>query len=387
MEAHGRRACQTRRRCRRARHRPGSLTRSIQIQPHLTLYLTFHVDPSPLSLSSQVVKAATSHKVASLGLLSDASEVMVKLEDVVYNTALSVSEREQLIHRVGHRLLLAMDRAEGVVRKFGHVSAMRKMFQSSEAALGHFEDVAQDIGKVSLVADAGGLASMKMMMMSTSEAVLSSAVNGVSHGFGGASVRQASHGMSLDGIVSGSSSRASTTGIGTAAGKGRRQGWSRRVAVSAGSLACRRWRNRAAAAVAAAQPPLTENDAPYAMGRADTVSGMQTRMSFNPPTALNLHSASTALSKTDGVSIVTDFTSMELFKGSKQAFLEAGTLVCWQPVFLSRTWPPFRSSLTRRTLKHQARAWSWRRPRRMLTAPLWDRSCGSTRPRSSGRTG
>lgn len=342
--------------------------------------------PLSLSLSSQVVKAATSHKVASLGLLSDASEVMVKLEDVVYNTALSVSEREQLIHRAGHRLLLAMDRAEGVVRKFGHVSAMRKMFQSSEAALGHFEDVAQDIGKVSLVADAGGLASMKMMMMSTSEAVLSSAVNGVSHGFGGASVRQASPGMSLDGIVSGIEQPGVHDGHRDGSGEGAATGLEP-ASCSVGGQSGMQAVAEPGGGGGGVQPPLTENDAPYAMGRADTVSGMQTRMSFNPPTALNLHSASTALSKTDGVSIVTDFTSMELFKGSKQAFLEAGTLVCWQPVFLSRTWPPFRSSLTRRTLKHQARAWSWRRPRMMLTAPLWDRSCGSTRPRSSGRTG
>ncbi len=293
--------------------------------PHVSHLLTIFLNQS---IHRQLVKAATSHKVASLRLLADASEVMVKLEEMVYNTALAGSEREQLIHRVGHRLLLAMDRAEGVVRKFGHVSAMRKVFQSSQAAQGQFEDVKEEISKVSLVADAGGLASMKMMM-SNSEAAPSSAGNGTGYVNGGVSMGQTSLGMSLDDEMSGLEQR----GVQDGAREVTPMGLSM-ASLSAGGQSSMQ---AVADPGSAAQALPTDTGAPQAMGRAATLSGLQSRLSYNPPTARNAHSASMALSKTDGVSIVTDFTSLELFKGSKQAFLEAGTSVWCSLLTLSVT--------------------------------------------------
>ncbi len=337
--------------------------------------------------------------MASLGLLADASEVMVKLEEVVYNTALSGSEREQLIHRGGHRLLMAMDRAEGVVRKFGHASAMRKMFQSLEAAQGHFEDVTEEIGKVSLVADAGGLASMKMMMMSNSEAALSGPANGASYGMDGASIRQASLGMSLDGLMSGLEQPGVRDGVREGNWEGAAAETSAETAAGLEMASVSVGRQSGVQAVAdpvgGAQSLPTDNGAPYAMGRVNSASVLQTRMSLNPPTARIVHSASTALSKTDGVSIVTDFTSMELFKGSKQAFLEAGTLgsrlvPVSSPLVHGQTHRQVHvphSMTSETTTKQQVRASSWRRPMTTRIARRWARSCGSTRPRSWGRTG
>ena len=339
----------------------------------------------------QVVKTATCHKAASLGLLADASEVMVKMEDIVYNAALSGNEREQLLRRVGHRLLLAMDRAEGVVRKYGHVNAMRKMFQSSEVARGQFEDAAEEIGKVSLVADAGNLLSMKMMMMSQeanmfprdvslAPTMTQDATNGVAmsppEGYegiegaeGGLRCNESSGAIAMDGsphhsvlLTSAPSgitpvSPRSPTWTQNTANDVHAAGVAGGVAGGvvggivggvAGGIGAANVANATSATNA------TKNATDYGAPNMMSAPSSSNKTTNNANNAINdgapaamLHPAmsraetatvqpgavrtapktSAMLSKTDGIAVVTEFGSLELFKGSKQAFLEAGASV------------------------------------------------------------
>lgn len=293
-----------------------------------------------LSSLRQVVKGAKSNKAASLALLTDASEVVVKLEDIVYNQALHSADREQLIHRVGHRALLAMDRAEGVVRKYGHGSAMKKLFQSSESVKVKFEDAAEELDKVAQVADTGALVGMRMVRMLSTQAT-------------GATVRAANETPTRTTTDSGAttmdhnytqntnhtayddSTDASAHAIPSGPLPTHRAQPSEVPSVADSQNAPHYQQQRAHSVqlhqTATAHHQMSTAPSGYVDGRMGSV-GYANQMTVGPSrtmesAALSASTVSTVLSKTDGVAVVTEYEHRELFKGSKQAFMEAATSV------------------------------------------------------------
>lgn len=74
-----------------------------------------------------IAKSATAHREKSMKLLSQASDAVVALEDVLYSTNLLVKEQEQVIHRMAPRVLAATDNAESIVKTYGQMKSFHKL--------------------------------------------------------------------------------------------------------------------------------------------------------------------------------------------------------------------------------------------------------------------
>ncbi len=100
----------------------------------------------------KAVKEVKTYKAKSVNLFSQASEVVVKLDDIIYNRSIDMHQKEQLIHRLGPKALLALDKAESVLKKYGNLSSLRKLktsLFSSSAVEKAFEQAGEEITNVS----------------------------------------------------------------------------------------------------------------------------------------------------------------------------------------------------------------------------------------------
>ena len=105
-----------------------------------------------LSDLRKVVKEVKSYKAKSIHLLSQASDVLVKLDEIIYNRSIDVYQKEHLIHRLGPKALLAMDKAETVLKKYGNMSSLAKLKMSvfsSSAVEQAFERVGEEMSNIS----------------------------------------------------------------------------------------------------------------------------------------------------------------------------------------------------------------------------------------------
>lgn len=105
-----------------------------------------------LSDLRKLVKEVRTHKTKSIHLLSQASDLVVKLDEVIYSRSLDVYEKEHLIHRLGPKALLAMDKAESLLRKYGNMSSLGKLKNSiltSSAVQQAFDRVGEEITNIS----------------------------------------------------------------------------------------------------------------------------------------------------------------------------------------------------------------------------------------------
>ncbi len=74
-----------------------------------------------------LVKKTISHKEKSRKLLAQASELVVKLEDIMYNTSLSEQDRDHLIRKLATRVVVALDVAQNTVESYGNMGSMQKL--------------------------------------------------------------------------------------------------------------------------------------------------------------------------------------------------------------------------------------------------------------------
>ncbi|WPT17579.1 Putative serine/threonine-protein kinase drkA [Picochlorum sp. SENEW3] len=74
-----------------------------------------------------LVKRTISHKEKSRKLLAQASELVVKLEDIMYSTSLSEQDRDHLIRKLATRVVVALDVAQNIVEAYGNMGSMQKL--------------------------------------------------------------------------------------------------------------------------------------------------------------------------------------------------------------------------------------------------------------------
>lgn len=273
---------------------------------------------------------------------------------------------------------MAMDRAEGVVQRYGHGSALRKMFQTSETVKAKFEDAIEELEKVIQVADAGTLLGMQMMLsgqmmdasnvsprhgsLPTSDRTPSSTTyttyttqktDGENSNNGRNYINDGTLGIDNSKVGSPLANQPAANLIAVGA------------AENAAMLTAHMDQNVgiSVSPTENAHKPVHMHPSghlePTILGVAPSASGAVVMDQKHPinqhaanvaiptiptiPTTLgttasrtvsradtllsNSNNNSTILSKTDGISIVTEYEHKELFRGSKQAFLEAGASV------------------------------------------------------------
>lgn len=128
-----------------------------------------------LSDLRSIVKEVKTHKAKSIQLLSQASDVVVKLDEIVYNRSMDVYQKEHLIHRLGPKALLAMDKAESVLKKYGNMSSLGKLKNSmfaSSVVQNAFDRVSEEMSNVAYQAGQAGSTSWKPPVPQPSEHIV-----------------------------------------------------------------------------------------------------------------------------------------------------------------------------------------------------------------------